>query len=506
MAKLLRCWRKSPACRRDPLLAAVPVVKLEEAPGETKAAAIAWRAFLLLTLLLLADCLWLGYSGAWVGCTLSCGWCQGQGSILSAGPVRSQTELIRRTVVFVLVAPAALLNCLATRARYRTWHLTRPHGIQMGVWAFLSCLASLCCLGCGTVAMSCAALRDTGWQYVDWNDYVHDASLILLLLCQLCAFLSQWALHGRTFSCKATVLAISMVALSLSMLALVDHCPTLTSSYRVVVLGLECGALLCAQLLHVELCTETWLERLELDGSSSNRTSSRTSNRTSSSRGNGPAVSAGLPPLASFRNRCSAELAVFHSVSPMLAMEYHLCYHWHIPTHLNHLLFGTTYMMGAMLVAHSFLGAYASLVIVGANSAYAAALLREAAKHGQLLAPICLYWMLLVLLLLGLRQVECFLATATDQLHYTGALIMLASLLCQLLLGHFFFEKLQASADLAHGTLLAPILEWVALYHRLSARMALPEFAVLSSTLMAKAAAAQLTPSATSRSTTRSST
>jgi hypothetical protein len=174
-------------------------------------------------------------------------------------------------------------------------------------------------------------------------------------------------------------------------------------------------------------------------------------------------------------------------------MEYHLSYHWHIPTHLNHLFFGMIYMLGLMLVVHFVLGDIATLVVVGANGAYAAVLLREAAKHGQSLTLICWCWALLLLLLLGLHQVAHFLARAIDQPHYAGTIIMLSSLLCQLLLGHFFFEELQAKADLVHGLLLAPVLEWVALYHRISVCMAPPGSAVLSTSLMAKAAAAQRT-------------
>ena len=139
-------------------------------------------------MLVFVDCLLLAYSGAWVGCTLSCGWCQGQGSILFATPAPT-SEIIRRAVAIVLVAPAAVLNCWSARERYKM----QASGVAIGAWAFLSCTASLCCLTCALVPMSCAALRETDWKYVGWNDYVHDGSLAFLLLCQLFAFLAQWA-------------------------------------------------------------------------------------------------------------------------------------------------------------------------------------------------------------------------------------------------------------------------------------------------------------------------
>jgi hypothetical protein len=109
------------------------------------------------------------------------------------------------------------------------------------------------------------------------------------------------------------------------------------ASYRVLVLVLECGALLCAQILHVELCSAPCTATPS--DKSSGKLSSR--NQSSGNQCSGGEALQLLPPLKWLHDRPCAKLATFHPLSPRLAMEYHLTYHWHIPTHLNHLVFGT---------------------------------------------------------------------------------------------------------------------------------------------------------------------
>jgi uncharacterized membrane protein YGL010W len=137
------------------------------------------------------------------------------------------------------------------------------------------------------------------------------------------------------------------------------------------------------------------------------------------------------------------------------ALAYHLVYHRSPGIHINHLIFGQTYLFGATLLLLSLGTLYPSLA---AMVTYVSYCVRMEYYLGMSYSTVILvvYFAAFSLWAFVLDRKPAYLLSIG---------IMVTSLLCQVV-GHQVYELYQASPNLLHGLYSAPFLEWCGLWYR----------------------------------------
>jgi hypothetical protein len=186
--------------------------------------------------------------GSWRGCVISGTWCTGRG-ILASSDGEGMRVLLQACVCSIALANLATLP--PARRVPRSWLAT-------------TVLAQLGVIVAALSPMTCSALIDgVGWEYVGWNDVLHDCALALVLLS---AALARWAAPAPTRSEGTPRLAGVPLRLLAGWTASLTGpcavaglfaCPTLElATSRLAILLLETAALFGAQLAHTATAAE----------------------------------------------------------------------------------------------------------------------------------------------------------------------------------------------------------------------------------------------------------
>lgn len=198
--------------------------------------------------------LWL--HGTWRGCVISAAWCIGEGALAPPEGDRLRPALVAGvSAISVLNMLALPRSCATVRAR---------------VWLGLTVGAQLAVIVAALVPMSCGALDTTNsrWIYAGWNDVGHDAALfVTLALAALARMIAPAAPRGLalqlpsplTVRARPVVTWMANVCAPLAVYG-IFQCPTASERLRPVLLALELGALLGAQLAHVVVVIDIRVE------------------------------------------------------------------------------------------------------------------------------------------------------------------------------------------------------------------------------------------------------
>ena len=178
----------------------------------------------------------------WRGCVISSVWCEGKGFLST----NYDATLIK--LILLLTGVANLISWMNAEGSW-LWKAT----------TFIACVSLLTA---ALVPMSGDALDpvEQRWSYIGWNDVMHDASLVSLLVSGLISLICSWfkVYSGGSLPQKQeeSLILIAQTFTCLSVLSsplhvyLVWYCPSAQPGMRVFILCLEIIALLGLQISH----------------------------------------------------------------------------------------------------------------------------------------------------------------------------------------------------------------------------------------------------------------